>query len=257
MASKRPEGSGSLFGIVRNLFSRRYADEFCDEEQFDYSAEEGSVFDKPAKIRKYSHSVFLPNETDGFHLSYRYRFAFDILDFDALASQLEKGQWRLSAKHDNGVVRLFSGDYLVGHLNNAKRMLADWIESGLPYIIVVQSADEETGGFLHLGFYRNNLEHYKNREQAVVALTSCKSELKQDAIRFLKDNAMVCIDCHESDDQIAVVTDGCDVIGNLPKKAAERFFDDEIVFAVVDHIEERFDANGNDYLAPFVRLYFN
>lgn len=209
--------------------------------------------DSDTLVNRYA---FLPDMKDGCHLTYQYRFFFDITDYEAILKYVKSGNWVLNAQVFSDSISLFAGSVPVGVLSEKADMLSDWIHRGDPYHILVDRVSREGGCSLLLGFYRDNIKYFANREQSVISLTAYKSEAKQDSIRFLKERAMVHIEPHESRDNVAVVTDGADPIGNLPKKAAERFFAEEIVFAVVDHIEERDTDDGDTVLAPYIRLYF-
>lgn len=209
--------------------------------------------DSDTLVNRYA---FLPDMKDGCHLTYQYRFSFDITDYEAISKYVKSGNWVLNAQVFSDSISLFAGSVPVGVLSEKADMLSDWIHRGDPYHILVERVSREGGCSLFLGFYRDNIKYFANREQSVISLTAYKSEAKQDSIRFLKERAMVHIEPHESRDNVAVVTDGADPIGNLPKKAAERFFAEEIVFAVVDHIEERDTDDGDTVLAPYIRLYF-
>lgn len=200
---------------------------------------------------KEKYDVIIPSKKDGAPMAYKYSVSFLLTNEDALVMSMANKEYFLTAKEIDGSFHLFSGDTDIGVLLQREEMMRDWIKRDDPYLICVEKISGDSDMCTaFLAFYKDKRKGNDWREQSVVALTSYKSEEKQENIMFLEEGEELSLE-DDLDDHVVVYSGGLE-IGKLPAKYARRFLEDGAYAVFFERTEETDDWKEK----PYVRIYW-
>lgn len=204
---------------------------------------------QPAPVTKMG---VYPAQVNGHPLRYTYVFAFEPLEDVNITKDILAGEEKVvdTRPTDAGIELSLSGR-VFGLIQDKRKteMLFDWERKGFPCHAILLAS----GNQVNLRFYQDRRIGHEWREQTVVALISFKSESKQDGISFLTSgDELTLSEDYEKECRVEVTTPTGEVVGALPKKAAERFISDGAYAAYFERGEE--DEDG--VIKPFIHIYW-
>lgn len=210
---------------------------------------------------------FHPCETDfvdGASRQYRYEFNFapnnessaNILW--ALTGASRYTSHELAPQLNGNEVQLYFNGSLVGATTFKLDMFEDWMNRGDPLKIYLLEADRDTGVFrAAVDFYQDRRKKHSWREQSTVALTSFKSQAKQETISLIAEGQELELDDSVDNDKPIPVTYRGDPIGNLPANISHKARDEGISLIVFERSEcVGENEDGDDVEQPLIRIYW-
>ena len=215
-----------------------------------------SVVEKPKEPKP---DIVVPHTKDGAPMQYNYRNQEILdLDFDVAMKAAAEKSWELSAKVDGDRIALYYSDSKIGYLGGTHvDMLQDWIKRNDPYTIYLEGIDSENKtAIAFLIFYRDNRKYMSFREQTTVKLTSYRKQDSQMVIAFLNEGEELDLSEEYNDNtgnEYVAVEESSVEIGRLPKKVADRYFNEGAAACYFDHSD--YDDEKDIYI-PYVIIYW-
>ena len=214
------------------------------------------VTEKPKESKP---DIVVPHTKDGAPMQYNYRNQEILdLDFDVAMKAAAENSWELSAKVDGDRIALYYSDSKIGYLGGTHvNMLQDWIKRNDPYTIYLEGIDSENKtAIAFLIFYRDNRKYMSFREQTTVKLTSYRKQDSQMVIAFLNEGEELDLSEEYNDNtgnEYVAVEESSVEIGRLPKKVADRYFNEGAAACYFDHSD--YDDEKDIYI-PYVIIYW-
>lgn len=138
---------------------------------------------------------------------------------------------------------------------NIIKKIINWKKRKFPIIIEISTACESQNKLsLRMGFYRDNYEYFKDREQIIVPLTGYSSDDCQLEIESINTGEVLSIeeDGYSANGDIRYAVYAADKIGRLNKKACNINAERGIDFIMFDHYEQ----SSSDKLIPYVTIFY-
>ena len=209
---------------------------------------------RKAEHERWKHS-FLHDRIGKYHLAYQYSIEFRVDGPEFAQSIMYTGQPEPEVFAADAGIEIRAGDLPLGRHKALGRMVSDWDKRGEPYVLKIQSVDQEVCTAL-IGFYRDKAAQYSNREQTVVALTGVAKKDRQESIFLVRsfDEIELGEDPDKPGAVLAYTLLG-EELGRVPQSAASRWLEEEAAFVMVDHVQT-VDTEDDSYDCPVIRIFW-
>lgn len=195
-----------------------------------------------------------PEQKDGHPLQYSYNMAFtQTPGINVRTDVLVDCEREVDVQANGDLIELVFNDKVIGTISDSSKaqMVSDWKRKGFPCSAIVLRSCVE----VILRFYRDKRIGNEWRQQDVFALTSYKSQSKQDMIFSLAPGDELDVDEDENYENSVVVSFSGEPIGKFPKKYALKCLN-EGAYGVFFEKLEMTDGEYQDIARPIVRIYW-
>lgn len=167
---------------------------------------------------------------------------------DIANSMVADRQYELMLSEDSDTFLVSYNGRTIGTLIDRVDMVRDWLKRKDIVRCWLKNCGE-SGHLVALAFYRDEQARYSYGENKVYKLVRYANQDAQDMLVYYSDGDKVTL----TEDTFCEDVVNVEGIGDLPKKAAQRYIDEGAAAAFIDHID--YDDEKDKYI-PYVKIYW-